>query len=70
MKPRQIRRLPKTINVFGIASLQLKIKLKSMKKKVSIVCIVAAIALSGCSVFKKDCHCPKVYYKSYPSQRR
>jgi hypothetical protein len=42
-------------------------KIISMKKKISIICVVVAISLSGCSIFKKDCHCPKVYYKSYPS---
>ncbi|WP_262502263.1 hypothetical protein [Pedobacter terrae] len=41
-----------------------------MKTKISIICVIAAVALSGCSIFKKDCNCPKVYYKSYPSPQK
>jgi len=38
-----------------------------MKKIINLLVVIAVLSLSGCSIFKKDCNCPKVYYKSYPS---
>ena len=39
-----------------------------MKKIVNSILILTALFMSGCSIFKKNCNCPKVYYKTYPSK--
>ncbi|MFC3365111.1 hypothetical protein ACFOG5_18195 [Pedobacter fastidiosus] len=41
-----------------------------MKKLASLICVIVALSLSGCGIFKKGCNCPKVYYKSYPAQQK
>ncbi|MBB5636540.1 hypothetical protein HDE68_002441 [Pedobacter cryoconitis] len=35
-----------------------------MKKKVSILFLLAIGLLSSCSIFKPGCHCPKVSYSA------
>jgi hypothetical protein len=40
-----------------------------MKKKVSILFLLAIGLLSSCSIFKPGCHCPKVSYTAPHSEK-
>lgn len=36
-----------------------------MKKRTSIFCLALLFLLSGCSIFKPGCKCPKVSYSTH-----
>jgi hypothetical protein len=40
-----------------------------MKKIYSISCLALIVLLSGCSIFKPGCHCPKVSYSTHKPEK-
>ncbi|MBB6501480.1 hypothetical protein [Pedobacter cryoconitis] len=40
-----------------------------MRRKISLLLLLAAVGLNGCSIFRPGCHCPKVVHTAGPQAK-